>query len=197
MHRRKFIAAMGSFAAAGAAAVGTGAFESAEMERTAEVRVAPDSAGFVEITALNETYATGTADGQLELNFDEESDLGIFDGDAKGLNPNSKYVFDEVFRVANVAGQGDLYVVIEASGFDVENVELTASGEEANALSSGTTLRAADYDDPDETPKLVQPDAVDVDVTIETGDATNSTAGGELTIHAAPGLDRSTFADDV
>lgn len=69
-----------------AAAVGTGAFETASADRTVNVNVAADSSGFVEISALNETYASGTSDGELELDFNSESGLGVFDGDAEGLN---------------------------------------------------------------------------------------------------------------
>jgi len=194
MQRRKYLAAIGSMAAAGGAVMGTGAFETSGSRRTTEVRVAPDSSGYVEISALNETYASGTGSGQLTLNFDEEASVGIFDGDAQGLNANSTFEFDEVFRVANIAGLGDMRVVIRASGFDLERLELTANGEEATAIESGTSLRAADYDSVDALPKLVEPDAVDVDIEIETGDDTGN-VGGTLTIHTATGGNREDLSD--
>lgn len=176
--------------------MGTGAFTTAEAERTAEINVAADSSGFVDIQALNETYASGTGDGQLELDFNSDSGVGIFDGDAQGLNPDATFNFPEVFRIANIAGKGDLYVAIEAEGFDLESLELTADGEEANALSEGTSLLASDYDSVDALPKLVQPDAVDVDVTIETkDDGTTGSVGGTLTIYAATGGNREELSD--
>ncbi len=186
---------MGSLAAGSAAAMGTGAFETAEAERTAEVNVAADSSGFVEIQALNDTYASGTSDGQLELDFNSDSDLGIFPGDAEGLNPDSTYNFGELFRISNISGTGDMRVVIEASGFNLESLELTASGEEAVAISAGTSLRVDDYSDVDNIPKLVQPDGVDVEATIETKGSTDNDAGGTLTIHAATGGNRDMLSD--
>ena len=167
MERRKFIAGLGSLTAAGAAGIGTGAFTTASAERTMNVNVASDSSGFVEITAQNSTYASGTDDGQLEINFNGDN-LGIFPGDAEGLNPGSTFNFDDVFRIANISGTGNMRVVIEASGFDLENLELTADGGDALSIASGTSLRARDYSDVDNLPKLEQPDNVDVEMEVET-----------------------------
>jgi hypothetical protein len=159
------------------------------------VNVAPDSSGFVEISALNETYASGTGDGQLELDFNEDSDLGIFPGDAQGLNPDSTFNFDKVFKIANISGTGDMRVVIEAEGFDLEDLELTADGS-GNSLSEGRSLRAADYSDVDNLPKLFQPGDVNVDITIETkDDSTMGDVGGTLTIHTATGGNRDELSD--
>ncbi|MEF8937843.1 MAG: DUF1102 domain-containing protein, partial [Halovenus sp.] len=196
MQRRKFMVGLGSLAAAGAAGMGTGAFSTSSSTRAMDVNVAADSSGFVEITALNETYASGTGDGQLELDFNSDSGLGIFDGDAEGLNPDSTFNFDEVFRIANISGTGDMRVVIEATGFDLENLELTADGDDSIGVSEGTSLLAGDYDDVDNLPKLVQPDSVDVDVTIETkDDSTMGDVGGTLTIYAATGGNRDELSD--
>jgi hypothetical protein len=195
MERRKLLIGMGSLAAGGAAAMGTGAFQTAEADRTAEVAVAADSSGFVEITALDDRYASGTDDGQLELDFNSDSGLGIFPGDAQGLNPDTTFTFDDLFRIANISGTGDMRVVIEATGFDLDTLELTADGGQSIGISGGTSLRAKDYDDVDDLPKLVQPDAVDVEATIETNDTTNGAAGGTLTIHAATGGNRDELSD--
>jgi hypothetical protein len=196
MRRRKMLIGLGSLAAGGAAVTGTGAFETSATERTVDVNVAADSSGFVEIQVLNDTYASGTDDGQLELDFNSDSGLGIFDGDAQGLNPNSTFDFPEIFKIANTSGKGDARVVIEASGFDLENLELTAAGTSALEISEGTSLRAADYSDVDSLPKLVQPDSVDVDITIETkDDGTMGDVGGMLTIHTATGGNRDELSD--
>jgi hypothetical protein len=196
MQRRKYLVALGSLAAGGAAVTGTGAFTTASTDRTVDVNVAADAEGFVEMQALNNTYASGTGDGQLELDFNGDSGLGIFDGDAEGLNADATFNFPEVFRIANITGKGDARVVIEAEGFDVETLELTADGDEADDISAGTSLRASDYDSVDALPKLVQPDAVDVDVTIETkGDGTTGAVGGTLTIHFATGGNRDELSD--
>ncbi|WP_149797323.1 DUF1102 domain-containing protein [Halorubrum xinjiangense] len=195
-NRRKFIAGLGALATGSAAAVGTGALETSASERTVNVNVAADSSGFVEIAAENSTYASGTSDGQLELDFNSDSGLGVIAGDAQGLNPDSTFTFEEVFSVRNGAGQGDLYVVIEATGFELENIELTAEGSEADDISGGTSLRAEDYSDTANVPKLVQPDKVDVDMTIETkDDGTTGNVGGTLTIHAATGGNQAKLSD--
>ncbi|OYR82273.1 hypothetical protein DJ71_12155 [Halorubrum sp. E3] len=196
MERRKFVVGLGALASGSAAAVGTGAFETASAERTVDVNVAADSNGLVEISALNSNYATGTGSGQLELDFSDLSNITPFDNAPDGLNADSEFNFSEVFRIANVASQGDERVVIEASGFNLENLELTAEGTEATAISAGTSLLAEDYSDVDNLPKLVQPDAVDVDVTIETkDDSTMGAVGGTLTIHVATGGNRDELSD--
>jgi hypothetical protein len=195
MRRRKYLAALGSAAAGGAAMMGTSAFETSASERTVSVNVASDSQGFVEITALDSRYASGTESGALELDFDDDSGLGIFDGDAQGLNPNSTFNFDEVFQVANISGTGDMRVVVEASGFsNLDDIALTADGSNAISISEGTSLLVGDYDDVDSLPKLVQPDAVNVDITMETGSNTAS-AEGTLTIRTATGGNRDELAE--
>ena len=196
MERRKFAIGMGALATGSSAAIGTGAFTTAEADRNVNVNVASDSSGFVELTAQNETYASGTDGGELVLNFNGDSGIGIFDGDGEGLNPNTEFNFENVFRVANIAGQGDMRVVIEANGFDLDTLELTGSGDEALDIAEGTSLRAKDYSDVDNLPKLVQPDAVDVDMTIETNGSTGS-VGGTLVIHAATGGNRDQLSDVV
>ena len=194
MERRKFIIGAGSLAAGSAAVMGTGAFSTASSARGVDVNIAADSKGFVEITSLNDTYASGAKDGELELDFNEDSGLGIFDGDAQGLNPDSTFNFQEVFKIANTAGKGDMRVVIEASGFDLEELELTADGDDSIGVSEGTSLLASDYSDVDNLPKLLQPDSVDVDITIETKESTGK-VGGTLTIHAATGGNRDKLSD--
>jgi hypothetical protein len=194
MRRRNYLIGLGSLAAGSAAAVGTGAFTSASAERTVNVNVAADASGFLEVQAMNDTYASGTDDGQLELNFNADSGTGVFDGDAEGLNPNTAFDFAEVFKIANVAGLPDRRAPMEASGPDPARVSLAAAGTSASDIEAGTSLRVADYDSVDSLPKLVQPDSVDVDVTMETGDDTGA-AGGTLTVHAATGGNRDELSD--
>ena len=87
-------------------------------------------------------------------------------------------------------------MIIEAEGFDLEALELTADGDSALSIAEGTSLRAKDYSDVNALPKLVQPDSVDVDITIETkDDSTTGAVGGTLTIHFATGGNRDELAD--
>lgn len=198
MKRRNLLIGMGSIAAGSAATLGTGAFTTATAERTVDVNVASDQSGFVTIQALNETYASETGDGQLELDFNPDSGVGVGDNTPQGLNADATFNFDEVFRIANEAAQGDMRVVIEATGFELESLELTADGSDSGNLSSGKSLRAADYSDVDNIPKLFQPDMVDVNITIETkDDQTMGDVGGTLHIHAATGGNRDDLSNVI
>lgn len=180
--RRKLIAGLGALASGSAAAVGTGAFTTASAQRTTQVNVAADSSGYVGISA-NGPYASGTGNGQLELDFSSSNSQGVF-GDGKRLNPDSEYNFDNVFQVANQAAGGDVRIICTTSGFNLDNLEIEAVGG-TGLSSSPQSLLAEDYTDPVNAPKLVQPDSFTVDLTMETNGSTDNAAGGTLTIHAA------------
>jgi len=88
MKRRKFIIGTGALAAGGVAALGTGAFNFADVKRGIDVNVTDDASAFL---ALEDTsdYADGSGD-QLQINFD---------GD--GLNEDLDYSFTGVFAIRN------------------------------------------------------------------------------------------------
>ena len=200
MERRKFVVGLGSLAAGGAAAMGTGAFSTSQVnDREVAVDLAADSEAFVELNALDNRYAEGTDDGQLRLFFNDESDVGTFDGEGQGLNSNSTFNFDEIFQVTNIGGWGDLRFVIELDGFDPDlDVELTANGSKAGDISAGTSLLVGDYSDVDNIPKLFQPDACNVDMTItNTKNKAVKDVGGTMTIYAATDGNRGDLADDT
>ncbi len=184
MQRRNLLIGMGSIAAGSAATLGTGAFTTVSAERTTQVNVAADSSGYVGISA-NGPYASGTGDGQLELDFSSSNSQGVF-GDGEGLNPDSEYHFDNVFQVANQGPGGDVRVICTTSGFNLENLEIEAVGG-TGLQSNPKSLLAKDYDDSINAPKLVEPDSFTVDMTIETKGSTDGDAGGTITIHAARG----------
>lgn len=182
--RRKFIIGVGSLIAGGAAATGTGAFTTMDSgERTAEVQVAADSKAYVELKPDGK-YARENEDGELELAFDDGP--AIFEG---GINPGSTYHFEDVFTVAADHEFGDTYFYIETKGFDVE-VTLTADEDHGNANSFPNTPGQS-VEDSSNPYKLVQPDSVGIDMKIEGTDSTNSSAGGQLIIHAASGGNQS------
>jgi hypothetical protein len=184
MQRRNLLIGIGSIAAGSAATLGTGAFTTVSAERTTQVNVAADSSGYVGISA-NGPYASGTGDGQLELDFSSSNSQGVF-GDGEGLNPDSEYHFDNVFQVANQGPGGDVRVICTTSGFNLENLEIEAVGG-TGLQSNPKSLLAKDYDDSINAPKLVEPDSFTVDMTIETKGSTDGDAGGTITIHAARG----------
>ena len=107
MQRRKFIAGIGSLAAGGAAAVGTGAFASVEATRSVSVNVSGDESAYL---GLNETSPYAEMSGkQLQLNFDDNGNGG------KGINADSVSTFDGVFKMVN-NGPNDLDITIDKTG---------------------------------------------------------------------------------
>jgi hypothetical protein len=138
MERRKLLIGLGSLTAAGSAVIGTGAFTTAQSDRTVDVNVAAEESGSVGITGLNDTCASGTGDGELELDFDEDSGPGTFHGDAEDVNADSTSDFAEVFGIANTAGQGDARVIIEATeSGDLASLNPTVDGEKTTAIDPG------------------------------------------------------------
>jgi hypothetical protein len=96
MQRRKFIAGLGSLAAAGAAAMGTGAFSSIRAERTINVDIAGDVQAYLGLDASTSEYAEQTGN-TLELQFDG-SNSGQ---NGEGLNARADTTFGNVFRIEN------------------------------------------------------------------------------------------------
>jgi hypothetical protein len=97
MRRRRLLAVLGTAAAGGAAATGTGAFTSVEANRAVEVRVADDAdalLGLEPSPGPNGEYAT-SGGGELALS------LADTDAGGSGLGTDSTYEFDDVFRVRN------------------------------------------------------------------------------------------------
>lgn len=107
MERRKFLIATGSLAAGSAAAVGTGAFNFANVERTVSVDVVGDSNAFLALDT-DSAYAN-TDGGTLEVTFNDDADV-----DGTGVNADSDYSFRNVFNITN---QGSQDVVVWLQDF--------------------------------------------------------------------------------
>ena len=184
MQRRKFLATVGSLAAGSAAAIGTGAFTTASADRQMEVRVASDSSGYIGLFDTDSPYSS-VNNGQITLDFSEVEGqgegpgIGTFDK-GKGLNPDSTFHFDDVFRIVEREYGGELRVAITTSGFNLENLEITRN-------KNGDSLLAEDYDDATNAPDVSNGGSLTANMTIETKDSTDNDAGGTLTIHAAAG----------
>jgi hypothetical protein len=58
MQRRKFLIGMGSLAAGGAAAMGTGAYESLEADRNAKMKVTTDDSAYMQLKSLDQSFAS-------------------------------------------------------------------------------------------------------------------------------------------
>jgi hypothetical protein len=96
MQRRKYLAALGSLAAGGAAIGGTGAFSIVRADRSLNATTAGDSAAYLGFDPSTSVYATGGG-SQMTLQFN-----GANGGqNGSGLNRNADSRFDNVFRIVN------------------------------------------------------------------------------------------------
>ena len=102
MKRRNLLATVG-LAASGGIAVGTGAFSSAEAERTVSVEIASDSDAYLGFTTrtdlgdVNGQYAEVQA-GLIQFDINDVLDDG---GEGQGPGSKSVYTMDNVFGVEN------------------------------------------------------------------------------------------------
>ena len=111
MQRRKYLAAIGSLAAGGAAMMGTGAFTSVQAERNVDVAVATDENAYLSLRA------TGNR-AKLDNNNQLKLDLDSSDEGANGLNADARTAFTDIFEIEN---QGDNDVLV-AVGLSQDNI---------------------------------------------------------------------------
>lgn len=109
MERRKFVLSVGTLAAGGSLALGTGAFSSVEAERDVGVTVADDASAYLGIQpgdGPNGNYVDTTGSDALAISLTGEND-NIGDGLAggKGLNANAVTGIDEIFQIQNQGTQ--------------------------------------------------------------------------------------------
>jgi hypothetical protein len=105
MERRKFLIGMGSLAAGGAAAMGTGAF-STQATRSFAVDVVGDSSAYLGLDASSSSYVSDSG-GTISI------DLGSDSGDGgSGINQYSQTLIRPAFDLQN-QGRDDLYVEID------------------------------------------------------------------------------------
>jgi hypothetical protein len=116
MQRRKYLAAIGSLAAGGAAVMGTGAFSSVSTARTVNVRVATDENSYLGLKPTGDRASQEK--GQLKLDFSGSST------GAMGLNPNSRTEFLDVFEIEN-QGENPAFVAV---GTEQSDVYVSGSG---------------------------------------------------------------------
>ncbi|QKY20402.1 DUF1102 domain-containing protein [Halolamina sp. CBA1230] len=107
MERRKFVIGLGSLAAGGAAAMGTGAFSGVQADRDISVEVAGDASAYLQMkapdTLENGEYADGPGEtgNQLSLTFDSSATSHS----GSGVNADAISRFDEVFMIINEGTQ--------------------------------------------------------------------------------------------
>lgn len=163
MKRRKVLTGLGALAAGSAAAVGTGAFSQAKVrDRSVNVAIAPDDRSFLGLDTNyegleNSEYATQTDDGELKLHFNENADVpggGFLNAGATGLNPDSRYYFDDVFAI-EAANQFNDYgnvigVSIEENLDNPDDIRFywrvgNKGGRDTDLASGGVGLSAGTY----------------------------------------------------
>ena len=132
MKRRSLIASIGAVAA-GSAAVGTGAFTTAEAERTLNIEVANEDTAVLALSRIEENdegqYVQDLG-SRNELSFDFNNTAGT---DGKGPGTNSTYRFDRLFAVENQGSQPTFFRIDEFEGDDGEPEGIGIYVEEADA----------------------------------------------------------------
>jgi len=169
---------MGSLAAGGAAAMGSGAFNTAEATRTVNVEVAEDASAWISLNPLSD-FADYNDEGLLELDFSEYPG-NVWASESQGMNANAVFTFEDVFEIWADLGSsaGQYYFWVEAEGFDVD-IELTAGGGQ-----SGQAVPTEGIDLTEPFQFGGQPGSVFVDMEISTDEPIEE-AGGTLIIHAS------------
>jgi len=107
MQRRKFIIGTGALATGTAAAVGTGAFNVARVDRGINVETVGDSDAYLGFEETDGDYTEVDGDGILSVDFGD-NDHG------EGLGEDSNYVFTDVFKIVN-QGTDDIAVTMSDS----------------------------------------------------------------------------------
>jgi hypothetical protein len=150
MQRRKYLAAIGSLAAGGAAVTGTGAFTRFSGNRAFSINVASDSNALLAIEpedTANGNYAIKEGDGTLS--FDISSNNRNLGQDPGGVNNDGYTIFRDVFTITN-QGTQPVYVGVDGDSLPGKS-------------GSGDTDKAIGFfsDDPDKGAGLgVGPDYV-------------------------------------
>lgn len=155
MDRRKFVLGLGSIAAGGAAAMGTGAFSSATInDRSVEANVVTDDNALLRLDPSVSQHAT-LANGKLKVSIQD-------------LSQDSEYTFKQIFRIANDQGNNPLEISASLSGGlgsavnDARGYGPTVA-DGTSLLSSSVTIGVGDW--------------VDVGATVVTTDGTSTFDG--------------------
>lgn len=129
MQRRKMLAGLGSLAAGGAAAMGSGAFSSVIANRNVDLRVANDNSAYLRLSP-NSQYVFQNSDGLLE--FDLTANNNNISGGGDGLNGTADTTIEDAFTIEN-QGSNPVYVWMASYDYDSngnESVEMIAKGKD-------------------------------------------------------------------
>lgn len=201
MNRRQLLVGLGALVGGGGVATGTGAFTSVDADRQANVEVSDDVNGFLQIYpsdkgSLNQPNGTfalsnGTPGNQLSIDINDAS--GTATG-SMGTGVDSKYVFDDVFRVRN-EGTQDVFVQVNSLTVDTNPAGNATGGEvridffaSQGADTNSTGPSFSNTDVIDGTNELVVPIGTSraIGIRVETVDESNyggvNNPGGKVNI---------------
>jgi len=146
MQRRKFVVGLGSLAAGGAAALGTGAFTSVTATRNVDVEVANDSDAYLGLSGVdgdNKEYITDNgSSGTLSIDLDGDQSVP---GNGEGVNPNALTEIDHLFKIKN-QGTQTVDVSLSKTGANSGLIEFYATDDssESDPYSNGTQIDGSD-----------------------------------------------------
>jgi hypothetical protein len=173
MQRRKYLVAIGSIAAGGAAAMGTGAFKTQEAERSARAKVQNDEKAQIQLISLDEDYArpvgTGTNNRTLSIKADLQNDDALTD-------------YGPIFQIGNsnsVAGDKEdyeVYITVQSNLFTKN--EDNKGDRIVQFDHPGGALNRPNNQKPGNPPVLSPGDTVDVSMTLDTRDLKNIAPSG-------------------
>ena len=178
MDRRTFVIGVGSIATAGGAALGSGAFDLVEADRSANIAVADDSAAIIEL-ADNGTsqFVTTDANNLLKLEYTGSAN-------ATGANDDAVTTIEAGFKIENNDDTQGVGVKVEHDAGDAAAVDFYG---DTGKTTSVETLPTA-TGDPHNLDAYNSTDGVDsFDVTIELDTSVTDLSGlTTITVTADP-----------
>jgi hypothetical protein len=152
MKRRKVLAGLGSLAAGGAAAIGTGAFTAVEADRGVRVSTADDNDALLQIRRSSENgsvtpnaqeYVKTKPNGTVVLDFSGKDGSSLANG-ASGINRDATTIIDNLLRIRNQGTQEVIvgYVGLTANGNELSNQGFALYHEDPNSsvINGGSNI---------------------------------------------------------
>jgi hypothetical protein len=150
MQRRKYLAALGSLAAGGAAMTGTGAFGAVQADRTAEVEVAGDASAYLQITENGSSPVVDTAsNGEIVFDFGADNGRG-----GSAMNVDGHTEFTNIVEVKNTGKDPVLFVV------DIEDLRNLSMFSDVNVFAHDDQ-GSPEYDSNPGNPGINYPPTID------------------------------------
>jgi hypothetical protein len=179
MERRKFMIGVGSLAAGGAAATGTGAFASQEATRSVKVEVQNDENGAIQLTPTGDYASLGSSASQrvLSLKIQNQNDMAITE-------------YGEQFNIRNEGGveqpkneEFETWITVESDLFDRNEGNAQNGGQPTTRIiafdtDGGKQLNNVTNSKPANPLVLGEGESEDVELTINTRDLKNIRPSG-------------------